>query len=212
MDAFTTLTAVAVPIDVDNVDNDQHIPARLMRKPRIGKAYGGYWFHDQRFNEDGSEMPDFVLNKPGFRDARIVVAAKNYACGSSRLGAVYVHYDYGIRAVIAVSFGDVFYNNCFKNGILPVRLDEATVARLRRELHAQPGTTIALDLPQQTVTGPDGTVYPFDIDAFGKRCLLQGLSDIKLTLEQEPRIKAFEDKHRQQMSWLFQTAPQEGAK
>ncbi len=203
MDAFTKLTAAAVPVDANNVDNDQVLPARLMRKLRIGKIYGTYLFHDLRFNEDGSEKPDFIFNRPGFKGASIVVASKNYACGSSRLGAVYVHYDYGIRAIIAVSFGDVFYNNCFKNGILPVRLDEASAAKLRADLHARPGAEITLDLPSQTVTGPDGTTYPFEIDAFGKRCLLNGLSDIKLTLENEADIVAFEKKHQAEMSWLY---------
>ena len=203
MDPFTTLTAKALPVDMDNVDNDQVIPARLMRKSRQDGMYGTYLFHDLRFNDDGSEKPDFIFNHPAFRDAHIVVASRNYACGSSRLGAVYVHYDYGIRAVIAISFGDVFYNNCFKNGILPLRLDEISVAKLRRDLHAQPGASIAIDLPRQTVSGPDGTVYRFEVDAFAKRCLLQGLSDIKLTLEHEPQIEAYEAKHRQQMSWLY---------
>ena len=203
MDAFTTLTAKALPVDMDNVDNDQVLPARLMRKSRQDGMYGTYLFHDLRFSDDGSENPDFIFNHPEFRGSRIVVASRNYACGSSRLGAVYVHYDYGIRAVIAVSFGDVFYNNCFKNGILPIRLDETVVANLRQELHAQPGASIAIDLPRQTVTGPDGTVYPFEVDAFAKRCLLEGLSDIKLTLEHESEIEAYENKHREQMSWLY---------
>lgn len=203
MDPFVTLLAKAVPVDMDNVDNDQVIPARLMRKPRQDGMYGIYLFHDLRFNDDGSEKPDFIFNQPAFRGARIVVASRNYACGSSRLGAVYVHYDYGIRAVIAVSFGDVFYNNCFKNGILPIRLDEPSVAKLRGDLHAQPGAAIAIDLPRQTVAGPDGAVYRFEVDSFAKRCLLEGLSDIKLTLEHEPEIEAFEHMHRQQMSWLY---------
>jgi 3-isopropylmalate/(R)-2-methylmalate dehydratase small subunit len=206
MESFVTLTARAVPIDMDNVDNDQVIPARLMRKSRRDGKYGTYWFHDLRFNEDGSERPDFIVNQPAFRGARIVVASKNYSCGSSRIGAVYVHYDYGIRAVIAVSFGDVFYNNCFKNGILPVRLDERAVAALRQSLHAQPGAEISIDLPQQTVTGPDGTVYRFEVDPFAKRCLLEGLSDINLTLEHEKEIEAFERRHRERMSWLYQDA------
>jgi 3-isopropylmalate/(R)-2-methylmalate dehydratase small subunit len=203
MEPFVTLKEKAVPIDMDNVDNDQVIPARLMRKPRSDGMYGTYWFHDLRFNEDGSEKPDFILNNPAFRGARIVVASKNYACSSSRLGSVYAHYDYGIRALIAVSFGDVFYNNCLKNGILPVRLDEQSVAKLRRQLHEQPGASIAIDLPQQTVTGPDGAVYPFEVDVFAKHCLLEGLSDIKLTLEHERQIEAFENSYRQKMPWLF---------
>ena len=204
MDAFTTLRAKAIPVDMDNVDNDQVIPARLMRKSRQDGRYGAYLFHDLRFNDDGSEKPDFIFCNPAYRGARIVVAARNYACGSSRLGAVYVHYDYGIRAVIAISFGDVFYNNCFKNGILPIRLPEPAVVRLRQDLHAQPGAAIAIDLPQQTVTAPDGAVYRFEVDAFAKRCLLEGLSDIKLTLEHEAEIEAYENQHRRQMSWLYQ--------
>src|SRR4051812_40817126 len=115
MEPFKTITAVAAPIDMDNVDNDQVLPARLMRKSRFDGQYGTYLFHDLRFNEDGSKKPEFVLNQPAYHGARIIVASKNYACGSSRLGAIYVHYDYGIRSIIATSFGDVFYNNCFKN-------------------------------------------------------------------------------------------------
>ncbi len=203
MDTFITLTARAIPVDVDNVDNDQVIPARLMRKSRLDGQYGKYLFHDLRFNDDGSEKSDYIFNHAQFRNARIVVGAKNYACGSSRLGAVYVHYDYGVRAVIAETFGDVFYNNCIKNGILPIRVSEAEAAALRSALHAQPGASIAIDLPQQTVTSPDGAVYRFDIDAFAKRCLLGGLSDITLTLEHAQEIDAFEQQHAERMSWLF---------
>jgi 3-isopropylmalate/(R)-2-methylmalate dehydratase small subunit len=202
MDKFVTLTAVAAPIDMDNVDNDQVIPARLMRKQRVGNAYAQYLFHDLRFESDGSEKPEFVLNKPAYRNAKIIVASHNYACGSSRLGAVYVHYDYGIRCVIATSFGDVFFNNCFKNGILPVRLPSEVTADIRRQLHATPGATLSVDLPAQTVTDTNGKVYEFTVDPFAKRCLLEGLSDIKLTLEREAEIAAFETRHRQTLHWL----------
>ena len=202
MDKFVTLTAVAAPIDMDNVDNDQVLPARLMRKQRADGEYARYFFHDLRFESDGREKADFVLNRPAYRDAKIIVASHNYACGSSRLGAVYVHYDYGIRCVIATSFGDVLFNNCFKNGILPVRLPAETTAALRRQLHATPGTTLTVDLPRQAVTDVEGRVHEFSVDTFGKRCLLEGLSDIALTLEREPEIHAFEERHRRTFSWL----------
>lgn len=202
MDKFINLTAVAAPIDVDNVDNDQVIPARLMRKQREDGGYAQYLFHDLRFNADGSEKPEFVLNQPAYRKAKIIVAAHNYACGSSRLGAVYVHYDYGIRCVIAASFGDVFFNNCFKNGILPIRLPAQAAADLRRQLHQNPGATLAVDLPSQTVADTTGTKHDFTVDAFAKRCLLGGLSDIALTLEREDEIRAFEARHRRTLSWL----------
>jgi 3-isopropylmalate/(R)-2-methylmalate dehydratase small subunit len=202
MEKFTTLTAIAAPIDTDNVDNDQVIPARLMRKLRGNDGYGQYLFHDLRFNEDGSEKPDFVLNHPVFRKARIIVASHNYACGSSRLGAVYTHYDYGIRALIATSFGDVFFNNCFKNGILPIRLPAEITVSLRSQLHANPGSELTIDLKKQTVLDPTGAAHKFNVDSFGKRCLLEGLSDIALTLEREDEIIAFEKRHRQTFSWL----------
>ncbi|MPZ44611.1 MAG: 3-isopropylmalate dehydratase small subunit [Betaproteobacteria bacterium] len=202
MDRFTRLTAVAVPIDMDNVDNDQVFPARLMRKSRRDGGYGRWLFHDLRFNEDGGETPDFVLNRSAYRKAKIIVAAHNYACGSSRIGAVYTHYDYGIRVVVATSFGDVFFNNCFKNGILPVRLPSETTAALRKQLHQEPGATLTVDLEQQLVTDVAGIAHPFEVDSFGKRCLLEGLSDIALTLERERDIAAFEARHRRAFHWL----------
>ena len=202
MDKFVHLTAVAAPIDMDNVDNDQVLPARLMRKQRSDGEYGKYLFHDLRFDDDGREKPDFVLNKPAYRDAKIIVASHNYACGSSRLGAVYVHYDYGIRCLIATSFGDVFFNNCFKNGILPIRLAAETTAKLRRQLHANAGATLTVDLPSQVVTDVEGRQHEFAVDSFGKRCLLAGLSDIALTLERAGEIEAFEERYRRARPWL----------
>ncbi len=202
MDRFTKLTAIAAPIDMDNVDNDQVFPSRFMRKSRRDGGYGRYLFHDLRFNEDGSERTDFALCQPAFREAKIIVGSHNYSCGSSRLGAIYTHYDYGIRAVIAASFGDVFFNNCFKHGMLPVRLPAEVVADLRRQLHDQPGSRLTVDLAQQEVTDTRGTRYEFAVDAFGKRCLLEGLSDIALTLQREKEIAAFEERHRQTFTWL----------
>ena len=202
MDKFVHLTAVAAPIDVDNVDNDQVIPARLMRKQRSDGQYAKYLFHDLRFNDDGSEKPEFVLNQPAYRDAKIIVASHNYACGSSRLGAIYVHYDYGIRCLIATSFGDVFFNNCFKNGILPIRLPAETTAELRRQLQAKPGATLTVDLPTQSVMDVEGRQHEFAVDSFGKRCLLAGLSDIALTLARAGEIEAFEAGYRRARPWL----------
>jgi 3-isopropylmalate/(R)-2-methylmalate dehydratase small subunit len=202
MEKFTILTAVAAPIDVDNVDNDQVIPARLMRKSRRDGGYARWLFHDLRFNEDGTEKPEHVLNQQAYRNARIIVASQNYACGSSRIGAVYTHYDFGIRCLIATSFGDVFFNNCFKNGILPIRLPGSDTAAIREQLRGRPGSEITVDLAGQTVTDTEGHTYAFDVDPFGKRCLLGGLSDIALTLEREAEIAAFETKHRKIFSWL----------
>ncbi len=202
MEPFVHLDAIAAPIDMDNVDNDQVLPSRFMRKPRADGQYGTYFFHDLRFDEAGRER-DFVLQKPAYRSARIIVGARNYACGSSRLGAVYVHYDFGIRSIVAASFGDVFFNNCFKNGILPIRLPDEQVRELRRQLHAMPGAHLAVDLPSQTVAAPDGTQYGFTIDAFSKRCLLEGLSDIELTFGYLPQILDFEAQRRNAMPWLI---------
>jgi len=202
MDKFTTLKAVAAPIDMDNVDNDQVLPARFMRKQRSDDLYGTYLFHDLRFNDDGSVKPEFPLNRPAWRNAKIIVAAYNYSAGSSRLGAIYTHYDFGIRALIANSFGDVFFNNCFKNGILPIRLLPEVTAELRRQLHANPGAELNIDLPRQILTDTLGADHTFDVDPFGKRCLLEGLSDISLTLKHEAQIRAFEERHWQALHWL----------
>jgi 3-isopropylmalate/(R)-2-methylmalate dehydratase small subunit len=204
MEPFKSFTAVAVPIDGDNVDTDQIIPARLMRKSRREGLHGTYLFRDLRFNEDGSEKPEFILNHSEFRKARIIVGAKNYACGSMRIGAMYAHYDFGIRLVIVETMSDTFYRNCIKMGILPVRLQDNVVAELRGQLHRRPGATMSVDLERQIITGPDGTEHRFDIDAFEKRSLLLGLSPIALTLEREPEIAAFEQRYYHKMPWLQQ--------
>ena len=189
---------------MDNVDTDQIIPARLMRKSRRDGLHGTYFFRDLRFNEDGTEKPDFILNRPELRKARIVVGAKNYACGSMRIGAMYTHYDYGVRVVIVESMSDTFYRNCIRIGILPVRLAGAAAAGLRLQLHERPGATISADLERQIVTGPDDAEYRFEINAFDKRCLIKGLNHIALTLERETEITAFEDRYYQRMTWLRQ--------
>lgn len=202
MQPFTRLSAVAAPLDGTNVDTDRIIPARFLRKPR-GDGYHRYLFHDVRFADDGAEVADFVLNRAPFRTAPILVADSNFGCGSSREGAVYALADHGIRAIIAPSFGDIFYQNCVKNGLLPIRLPAAVVAEWRKHLHEAPGATIAIDLPAQSVTGPDGTSRSFDIDAFAKTCLVEGLDDIRLTLRHEAEIAAYEDRCAARTPWVF---------
>ncbi len=201
MDAFTILTAVAAPIDRDNIDTDQLIPPRFLLKRRTDPAYPTYLFRDQRFDETGHPRPDFVLNQPAYRDARIVVANENFGGGSSREAAAIALQTYGIRCVIAVSFGDIFYNNCFKNGLLPVRLAAPIAADLRAQLHAAPGTTLTVDLRDQCVIDSRGARHPFETDSFSRHCLLEGLSSIDLTLQHRAEIEAFEQQYRTAFPW-----------
>jgi 3-isopropylmalate/(R)-2-methylmalate dehydratase small subunit len=155
---FTRITAVAAPLDMTNVDTDKIVPARFLRKAR-GADYGQYLFHDIRYRADGSDDPEFILNQAPYRNAQILVAGDNFGCGSSRESAVWVLMDYGIRSVIAPSFGDIHYGNALQNGLLPVRLAEEITRKLRRELHEKPGAKITVDLESQTVAGPVGTSY-----------------------------------------------------
>src|SRR5256886_16973223 len=200
MEKFQKLDAVAVPVATPNVDTDQIVPARFLRKPRSG-GYGGFLFHDLRFDDAGAEKPGFVLNEPAYRGARIVVADKNFGCGSSREHAVYALWDYGFRAVIAPSFGDIFFNNCFKNGLLPIVLPAEHVAALQAELQ-RPGVQVIVDLERQQVIAPSGTLYPFDVDPFRKQCLLEGLDEIALTLGHDGEVAAFERRQSQELGWL----------
>jgi 3-isopropylmalate/(R)-2-methylmalate dehydratase small subunit len=173
------------------VDTDQIIPARFLRKPR-DERYASYLFHDLRFAEDGSAKADFVLDAPDYRGARILITERNFGCGSSRENAVHVLWDFGFRAVIAPSFGDIFFNNCFKNGLLPVVLPAGAVAALRDEVMRRPGARVIVDLERQEAVSPSGVVYGFDIDPFRKHCLLHGLDEIAFTLGHERDIAAFE--------------------
>jgi 3-isopropylmalate/(R)-2-methylmalate dehydratase small subunit len=200
MQAFKNLDAVAAPIARPNVDTDQIVPARFLRKPRSG-GFGNYLFHDVRLDKDGRER-DFVLNKPPYRDAKILVAERNFGCGSSREAAVYALWDYGIRAVVAPSFGDIFFGNSLVNGLLLIVLPPADVAALIGALEANPGAHMGIDLSAQTVAGADGKTYRFDIDAYRKRCLLEGLDELAFTLSQRDAIKAFEQKHAATMPWM----------
>ncbi len=203
MEPFTSLTATAAPFDAVNVDTDQIVPSRFMRRPRDDEDYHTFLFHDIRYFEDGSEKPDFILNQAPYREARILVAGHNFGCGSSREVAVFALMANGFRAVIASSFGDIFFNNCFNNGVLPIRVDEETAARLRAGLHASPGASMTVELDPQIITGPDGAKVEFDVDPFRKHCLLKGLDTIGLTLEYENEMKAFEDRYRGERTWLY---------
>lgn len=190
MERFERLTSVAVPIAQPNVDTDQIIPSRYLQKPR-GVDFGPLLFRDLRFRADGSET-DFILNRPPYRDARIVIAERNFGCGSSREQAVWALFDYGIRAVIAPSFGDIFRGNSLKNGLLPVVLPETAVMQLIDGAQAAPGATLTIDLASQVVVAPDGVRHAFDIDPFPKRCLLEGLDELAYTLTLHDRIAEFE--------------------
>jgi len=195
---FKTLTAVAVPYDAINVDTDQIIPARFLKVPR-NEGYGRFLFHDLRFREDGAEVPGFVLNRAPYRDARILVANANFGCGSSREGAPYAFYDSGFRSVIAPSFGDIFFNNCLKNGIVPVRLSDEICASLRNKLKAKPGMQITVDLEAQRVNGR----HAFAIDPFYREMLLQGVDEIGLTQTLLPKIEAFEQDYARTAPWVM---------
>lgn len=201
MRPFTRLTAVAAPIDLPNVDTDRVIPARFLRKPKQS-ADASLLFHDVRFDREGREREDFVLNQPPFRAARILVTAENFGCGSSREWAVWALEAYGVRSVVGSSFGDIFHENCLKNGLLPVRLPADVVAAVRRQLHSSPGATMTVDLETQTVTAPDGSTHSFEIDPFRKQGLLTGQDEIALTLTHESAIVAFEARRRRDAPWL----------
>jgi 3-isopropylmalate/(R)-2-methylmalate dehydratase small subunit len=201
MEPFTRLTAVAAPMDLPNVDTDRVIPARFLRRPREA-GFGSLLFHDVRFGPGGVPRPDFVLNQPAYREARILVTAENFGCGSSREMAVWALMDYGIRVVIGPSFGDIFFENCFKNGALAVVLPEAVAAGLRRGLAERPGAALTVDLEAQTITGPAGEVIAFEIDAFRKHGLLGGQDEVEMTLARLPAIEAFEARRRDEMPWL----------
>ena len=200
MDAFTTLKAVAVPLDQANIDTDQVIPARFLGRTRDRQVEG--FFHDTRLDPNGRPREGVTLNNPAYKGARIMVANTNFACGSSRENAVTTMVDNGFRAFIAPSFGDIFFNNCFQNGCLAIRLPAERVARMRVILHELPGAEIAIDLEKQTVVGPDGKTDKFEIDSFRKEMLLKGADEVKITLGYDADIKRFEDRQKQEMPWL----------
>lgn len=201
MEPFNVLTAVAAPYDRINVDTDQILPARFLLKRRTDPDYPTYLFRDLRWHADGRVNTEFVLNQPAYRQAKIFVGNTNFGGGSSREAAAIAFDRYGIRCVVAPNFGDIFYNNCVKNGILPIRLPEQAVAALRAQLHAHPGATLTIDLPAQQITDVEGGKHAFDIDGFSKHCLMQGLSQIDLTLQNLAAIEEFERRYRETHSW-----------
>ena len=201
MEPFRRVDAVAAPMDRPNTDTDQIIPARFLWRRR-DDGWGHLLFNDLRFNDDGSEKPQFVLNQPPFREAKVLVADRNFGCGSSREHAVWSLYDYGFRSVIAPSFGDIFFNNSFQNGFLPIVQPLEVVEKLRAELEKNPGAHIVVDLEAQKVIARDGTEYGFDIDPFRKECLLAGTDEIRFTLSQDDKIAAFEKKYERGMPWM----------
>ena len=191
MEPFISLKSNAVPLAQDNIDTDQIIPARFLARPR-DDDHGINFFRDLRFDAAGHEVAEFPMNRPGWRDARIILGGRNFACGSSRENAVWALHGWGARAVIAPSFGDIFAINAVKNGVLPIILPAEAVSALIAASNADPAAEIAIDLPAQTVTAPDGTVHRFEIDPFAKRSLLEGLDELAFTLTHEEDIAAFE--------------------
>ena len=201
MQKFTTLTGNAAPFPLINVDTDMIIPKQFLKTiKRTG--LGSALFFELRFDDSGKERPDFVLNKPQYRKAQILVAGDNFGCGSSREHAPWALLDFGIRCVISTSFADIFYNNCFKNGILPIKVSAEELKKLMDDAERGANATITIDLQEQTIRGPDGGTIRFDIDPFRKHCLLNGLDDIGLTLEKADAIDRFEASQSAQRPWL----------
>jgi 3-isopropylmalate/(R)-2-methylmalate dehydratase small subunit len=200
MQKFTTLTGVAAPLPMINVDTDMIIPKQYLKtvvRTGLGKAL----FSEMRYDANGKERPDFVLNKPAYRKAQILVAGENFGCGSSREHAPWALLDFGIRCVIAPSFADIFYGNCFQNGVLPIKLPQSDVDKLMDDANRGANATVTIDLERQEIHGPDGGTIKFEIDPFRKHCLLNGLDDIGLTLEKSKAIAAFERKMADARPW-----------
>ena len=201
MDKFTTLEGVAAPLKIINVDTDMIIPKQYLKTiKRTGLGKG--LFSEQRYKDDCSENPDFVLNKPSYRKAKILVAGDNFGCGSSREHAPWALGDFGIRCIISTSFGDIFYNNCFKNGILPIRVSHEELDKLFDDADRGSNATLTIDLENQEIRGPDGGAIKFEIDPFRKHCMLNGLDDIGLTMQKSKSIDVFEAKEKAERPWL----------
>ena len=201
MDIFTKITGIAAPMPLVNIDTDMIIPKgflKTIKRSGLGKNL----FDEMRFDRQGNEIADFVLNQPAYRDSQIIVAGENFGCGSSREHAPWALLDFGIRCVISTSFADIFFNNCFKNGILPVVLPAEAVAYLMDDSTRGANARITVDLEAQVVTASDGREFPFEVDAFKKHCLLNGLDDIGLSLEKVTSIDAFEQRAQTQFPWL----------
>jgi 3-isopropylmalate/(R)-2-methylmalate dehydratase small subunit len=201
MDKFTTLTGIAAPMPLVNIDTDMIIPKQFL-KTIARTGLGKNLFDEMRYTPEGQEIPNFVLNQPAYRKAEIIVAGDNFGCGSSREHAPWALLDFGIRCVISTSYADIFFNNCFKNGILPIVLPQAAVDVLMDDARKGANARITVDLPSQTVTASDGRSFTFEVDAFKKHCLLNGLDDIGLTLEKATAIDSFEKAAAQSRPWV----------
>ena len=205
MDKFTVVTAIAVPFDESNVDTNQMCPTRFNKLAK-GPPYEKVLFHDQRFDANEQERPDYILNRAPYRAAGIIVGDRNFGCGSSRESAVYALAAFGVRAVVAVSFGEIFASNCFKNSLLPVEFDEQICARLRRQLHENVGAELTVDLERQVVRDVEGVEHGFEVHPLRKRCLLNGLDDIALTRQFSETLQGFEMSYHGAFPWLAKAA------
>ena len=201
MQKFDKLTGVAAPLAQINVDTDMIIPKQFL-KTITRSGLGKNLFDEMRYTPEGKEKPDFVLNRPAYRNAQILVSGENFGCGSSREHAPWALLDFGIRCIIATSFADIFYNNCFKNGILPIRLPQADVDKLMADAERGANAVVSIDLAAKEIRGHDGGVIKFEIDPYRKQCLIEGLDDIGLTMKQDASIDQFEKKRAAQQPWL----------
>ncbi|MGJ8546243.1 MAG: 3-isopropylmalate dehydratase small subunit [Sulfitobacter sp.] len=201
MDKFTTLTGIAAPLPLINIDTDMIIPKQFLKTIKRS-GLGVNLFDEMRYDDNGAEIPDFVLNKPQYREAEIIVAGDNFGCGSSREHAPWALKDFGIKSVISTSFADIFYNNCFKNGILPIVLPQEQVDVLMSDAENGANARITVDIEAQTVTASDGSSFAFELDPFKKHCLMNGLDDIGLTLEKASAIDSFESQATQDRPWV----------
>ncbi len=205
MKAYNNHKSIAALLNRSNVDTDQIIPKQFLKRVERS-GFGVHLFHDWRYNDDASDNMDFELNKPAFKGAKILVAGDNFGCGSSREHAPWAIEDYGFNTIISTSYADIFFNNCFKNGILAIVVNKDVLTKLMAEISADEGTKFAVDLENQTITTENGTAINFDIDPFRKNNLLKGLDDIGMTLQQSDKIDLFESKQKQQLPWLWKTA------
>lgn len=205
MDKFDKLTSAAAPMNMINIDTDMVIPKQFL-KTIARTGLGKNLFHEMRYDDDGNEVEDFVLNQPAYRNAKILVADENFGCGSSREHAPWALLDFGITCVIAPSFADIFYNNCFKNGILPIKLPKEDWEKVMDDAQRGANATLTIDLESQTISGPDGGEVHFEIDPFKKKCLLEGLDDIGLTMQNGAKIDDFEAKRNAELPWTASSA------
>lgn len=201
MDKFETFTGIAAPMPLVNIDTDMIIP-KVFLKSIARTGFGKNLFDEMRYNRDGTEIPDFVLNKPQYREAQILIAGDNFGCGSSREHAPWAIADFGIKCIVSTSFADIFFNNSFKNGILPIVLPQEQVDILMKDAEKGANARMTVDLEAQEITTSDGEVITFEVDAFKKHCLLNGLDDIGLTMEKSASIKSYEDKASQERPWV----------